>query len=212
MSGDLDVAGLEQRPLGTLQCREGFLVVDRRALAPHWSPDGQTLAFLEIDPDTGDYDIVRWRDGNVTPLAAGPFNEGVPRFSPDGRWLAYMSDESGRNEIYVQAYPGPGEKWTLSTDGGTEPVWSRDGRELFYRNGYQMMVVPIQSDPVFRPGAPQLLFEGPFETNPGGYPNYDVTLDGSRFIMIETETTGLNEIHVVLNWYEELKRRVPTDN
>ena len=84
--------------------------------------------------------MARWV---VTPVVAGLFNENTPRFSPDGRWLAYMSDESGRLEIYAQAFPGPGEKYTLSTQGGKEPVWSRDGREIFYRDGDRMMVVPL---------------------------------------------------------------------
>ncbi len=147
----------------------------------------------------------------MTPVVAGPFDEYPPRFSPDGRWLAYMSDESGRFEIYAQAFPGPGEKWTLSTEGGKEPVWSRDGREIFYRDGDRMMVVPLQIEPAFRPGTPRMLFEAPFASNPGGYPNYDVSLDGTRFIMVETDATELNEIHVVLNWSEELKRLAPPD-
>ena len=185
--------------------------VDSRAFEPHWSPDGQTLVFSVIDRATESYDIKAWRDGVVTPVVAGPFNESTPRFSPDGRWLAYMSDESGRLEIYAQAFPGPGEKWTLSTEGGKESVWSRDGTEIFYRDGDRMMVVPLQIEPTFRPGAPRMLFETPFSSNPGGYPNYDVSLDGSRFIMIETDATELNEIHVVLNWAEELKRLAPPD-
>ncbi len=185
--------------------------LDRRPYGPSWAPDGQTLVFNAVDSTTGNYDIKTWRDGVVTPVVAGPLNKSSPRFSPDGRWLAYVSGESGRDEVYVQAFPGPGEKYTLSTEGGREVVWSRDGREIFYRDGDRMMVVPIQSEPTFRPGAPRMLFEAPFASNPGGYPNYDVSLDGTRFIMIEMDATGLNEIHVVLNWAEELKRLAPPD-
>ena len=185
--------------------------VDGVAFAPHWYPDGETMVFFSIDRASGNWDIKTWREGVVTPVVAGPFNESIPRFSPDGHWLAYMSDESGRFEIYAEAFPGPGEKWTLSTEGGKESVWSRDGTEIFYRDGDRMMVVPLQIEPTFRPGAPRMLFETPFSSNPGGYPNYDVSLDGSRFIMIETDATGLNEIHVVLNWAEELKRLAPPD-
>ena len=184
---------------------------DGLAFGPHWSPDGQTLVFFVFDRTIGNWDIKAWRDGVVTPVVAGPFNEYPPRFSPDGRWLAYMSDESGRIEIYAQAFPGPGEKYTLSTQGGKEPVWSRDGREIFYRDGDRMMVVPLQIEPAFRPGTPRMLFEAPFASNPGGYPNYDVSLDGTRFIMVETDATELHEIHVVLNWSEELKRLAPPD-
>ena len=104
---------------------------------PHsWSPDGQLLAFVEVNPTTG-YDIWVLRLGDPSagsgqvrkaqPFLRTPFNESVPRFSPDGRWLAYVSDESGRWEIYVQPYPGPGGKWQISTEGGTEPVWNPMG-------------------------------------------------------------------------------------
>ena len=172
----------------------------------------KTLVFFTFDRAAGNYDIRAWRDGVVTPVVTGPVNEYVAELSPDGRWLAYLSAESGRYEIYVQAFPDAGEKWTLSTEGGKEPVWSRDGRELFYRDGERMMVVGLQIEPVFRPGAPRMLFEAPFVSNPGGYPNYDVSLDGARFIMIETDATELNEIHIVQNWTEELKRLVPTGN
>jgi Tol biopolymer transport system component/predicted Ser/Thr protein kinase len=101
-----------------------------------WSPDGQMLAFVEINPTTG-YDIwvLRMSDRKAQPFLRTPFTEGAPRFSPDGRWLAYVSDESGRFEIYVQPYPGPGGKWQISTEGGTEPMWNPNGRELFYRSG-----------------------------------------------------------------------------
>ena len=94
-----------------------------------FSPDGQLLAFIEIDPATG-YDIwvLRLSDRKAQPFLRTPFNESVPRFSPDGHWLAYISDESGRYEVYVQPYPGPGSKWQISTEGGTEPVWNPNGR------------------------------------------------------------------------------------
>ena len=91
-----------------------------------WSRDGQLLAFGEINPNSG-YDIwvLRLSDRKAQPFLQTPFNESVPQFSPDGHWLAYVSDESGRWEIYVQPYPGPGGKWQISTDGGMEPVWNR---------------------------------------------------------------------------------------
>ena len=90
------------------------------------------------------------------------FNESAPQFSPDGHWLAYVSDESGRYETYVQPYPGPGGKRQISTDGGTEPVWNRNGRELFYRSGNKMMAVDITTQPGFAAGKPRMLFEGPY--------------------------------------------------
>ena len=133
-----------------------------------WSPDGQLLAFVEIDPATGyGHWVLRMSDRKAQPFLRTPFNEGAPRFSPDGRWLAYVSDESGRYEVYVQPYPGPGGKWQISTDGGTEPAWNRNGRELFYRSGDKMMAVDIATQPSFAAGKPRMLFEGPYLPAPG---------------------------------------------
>jgi len=136
----------------------------------------------------------------------------VPRFSSDGRWLAYTSDESGRYEIYVQPYPGPGGKWQISTEGGTEPAWNPNGRELFYRSGDKMMAVDIATQPGFAAGTPRMLFEGKYEAAPVPSADYDVSSDGQRFLMLkssEQEQAAPTQINVVLNWFEELKRRVP---
>ncbi len=178
-----------------------------------WSPDGQVLAFGEVAPRTG-FDILMLRMGDRTaqPFLRTPFNESSPRFSPDGRWLAYASDESGRQEIYVQPYPGPGGKWPISADGGREPVWNRNGRELFYRNGDRMMAVEIATQPGFAAGKPRMLFDGPYELTVFAAPNYDVSPDGRRFLMLKHSEQGaaaLTQINIVLNWSEELKRRVP---
>ena len=136
-------------------------------------------------------------------------------FSPDGRWLAYVSDESGRYEVYVQPYPGPGGKWQISTGGGKEPLWARDGRELFYRNGEQMMAVEITTEPTFSAGTPRLLFEGTYLSGTVFLAYYDVSPDGQRFLMVqasEQQASDPTQINVVLNWFEELKQRVPTGN
>ena len=106
--------------------------------------------------------LTSWRfrltDRKTQPFLRTPFFEGAPQFSPDGRWVAYLSDESGREEIYVQPYPGPGGKSQISTDGGTEPVWNPNGRELFYRSGNKMMAVDIATQPVFAAGRPIALY------------------------------------------------------
>jgi Tol biopolymer transport system component len=179
-----------------------------------WSPDGQLLAFHEVNPTTQrDIWVLRMSDRKAQPFLRTRFDESGPRFSPDGRWLAYMSDESGRYEIYVQPYPGPGGKWQISTGGGTEPVWNRNGRELFYRIGDKMMAVEITTQPGFAAGTPRVLFEGRYEPAPFPVANYDVSPDGQRFLMLKpVEQTGAapTQINVVLNWFEELKRRVPT--
>ncbi len=180
-----------------------------------WSPDGQLLAFIEVNPSTQrDIWILRMSDRKAQPFLKTRFDESVPRFSPDGRWLAYVSNESGRYEIYVQPYPGPGGKWQISTEGGAEPAWNANGRELFYRSGGKMMAVDIATQPAFAAGKPRVLFEGRYELSPATSPNYDVSPDGQRFLMLrpsEQEASAPTQINVVLNWFEELKRRVPTD-
>jgi len=178
-----------------------------------WSPDGQLLAFIEVNPTTG-YDIwvLRMSDRKAEPFLRTPFNESVPQFSPDGRWLAYISDESGRYEVYVQPYPGPGGKWQISTDGGTEPVWNRNGRELFYRSGDKIMVVDIATQPGFSAGKPRMLFQGQYVPTALTLPYYDVSADGQRFLMLKaSEQAGAapTQIIVVQNWFEELKQKVP---
>jgi Tol biopolymer transport system component len=187
-----------------------------------WSPDGQLLAYFEVNPATQrDIWLLRMGDpspgsGQVRkaqPFLRTQFDEAVPQFSPDGRWLAYISNETGRHEIYVQPYPGPGGKWQISTEGGTEPAWNRNGRELFYRSGDKMMAVDIATQPAFAAGKPRMLFEGPYAPAPYPTTNYDVSPDGQRFLMIkpsEQEQAAPTQINVVLNWFEELKRKVPT--
>jgi Tol biopolymer transport system component len=152
-------------------------------------------------------------DRKAQPFLQTPFNESSPRFSPDGHLLAYVSDESGQFEIYVQPYPGPGGKWQISTDGGAEPVWNPNGRELFYRSGDKMMAVGIATQPSFVAGKPRMLFQGPYVRNtpPNTIPFYDVSPDGQRFLMLKPsdQAAAPTQIDVVLNWFEELKRRVP---
>jgi Tol biopolymer transport system component len=177
-----------------------------------WSPDGQTLAFEEVNPTTKrDVWVFSMNDHKARPLLSTPFNETAPQFSPDGRWLAYASDESGRYEIYVQPYPGPGGKWQVSTEGGTEPVWARNG-ELFYRNGEKMMAVTTTLKPSFSAGKPNVLFQGQYVPSLATMPNYDVTPDGQRFLMVKAseQDASATQINVVLNWFEELNQRVPT--
>jgi Tol biopolymer transport system component len=179
-----------------------------------WSPDWQLLAYHEINATTQrDILVLRMADRKPQAFLRTPFNEADPRFSPDGRWLAYLSDESGRYEIYVQPYPGPGGKWQISTEGGLEPVWNRNGRELFYRSGNKMMAVDVTTQPSFSVGKPKMLFEGRYEPSPFPNSNYDVSPDGQRFLMlkpVEQAEAAPTQINVVLNWFEELKRRVPS--
>ena len=198
---------------------ETLLDRDERQFPTSWGADGNVLAFYIDDPETNRDLAMLPLDGDGTPepFLATPFDEQAGTFSPDGRWLAYVSDESGQDEVYVRPYPGPGERHTISTNGGQEPVWSRDGRELFYRNGDQMLVVALDAAGPFRAAPPELVFAGAYvlseDTSPARSPNYDIAPDGQRFLMIKPEGAGdpgeEPQITVVLNWFEELKARVP---
>jgi len=182
--------------------------------AHSWSPDGRVLAFSERSPASGGDIWILPLEGDRKPqvFLKTPFNETGPVFSPDGRWLAYRSNESGRQEIYVQPFPATGAKWLISTEGGEEAAWvqTRTGQELFYRNGDKMMAVDITTDPTFTAGTPKLLFEGEYLSY-GPRAEYDVTPDGQKFLMIKTSDQQVSELNVVENWFEELKRLVPTN-
>jgi eukaryotic-like serine/threonine-protein kinase len=173
-----------------------------------WTSDG-SMAFHERKPN-GERDIwVVTPASEPTPFLLTPFDERSPRFSPDGKWLAYVSNESGRDEVYVQPFPGPGRKWLISTDGGIDPLWSRNGRELFYRQGEQMMVVSTVSTPDFSANRPRRLFETRFDAGDNG-PNYDVAPDGKSFLMLRSERGPVaGELHLVLNWFKEVTARTP---
>jgi len=188
---------------------ERLATSDRGQVAGSWSPDGQTLAFEQTGSSTGfDLWIFRLGERKAQPFLQTRFNEIAPAFSPDGRWLAYASDESGRYEIYVQPYPGPGGKWQISTEGGTEPVWARNG-ELFYRSGDKVMVVETTIRSSFSAGNPKLLFEGHYASYQT-MPSYDVSADGQRFLFLNAGEAARAEVSVVLNWPEELKQKAPT--
>jgi serine/threonine protein kinase/Tol biopolymer transport system component len=192
---------------------ERLTTTDYTHLPNSFSTDGQLLAFQENNPQTGrDIWVLRLTDRKREPFLRTPFQETAPKFSLDGRWLAYSSDESGRAEVYVQPYPGPGGRWQISTEGGQEPVWAPKGRELFYRSGSKIIAVEVDTKSGFSPGTPRMLFEGAYLPTPFVVPDYDVSPDGQRFLMLkpaETQTSALTQINVVLNWFEELKRRVP---
>src|SRR5262249_10888180 len=149
--------------------------------------------------------VLSLRDHKVQPFVRTPYEESAPKFSPDGKWLAYASDESERREVYVQPYPGPGGKWQISTDGGQEPVWNPKGGELFYRSGNKMMVVDIDTKSSFVAGKPRMLFEGVYLSTAASFAYYDVAPDGQRFLMlkpVDSQTGTPTQINVVLHWFE----------
>jgi Tol biopolymer transport system component len=187
-----------------------------------WTPDGKTLIFMQTDAAVGGADI--WTlsvegDRKPQPSVQTPFNEQYADLSPDGRWLAYVSNQSGGLEVYVQPYPGPGGRQQISVDGGTAPAWSRDGREIFYVTAQsfggqaaltKMMVVPVQLQPTFTADTPRMLFQGEYGVT-ANIRGYDVSPDGRRFLMVqqkERSATRLADMIIVQNWVEELKQSV----
>jgi eukaryotic-like serine/threonine-protein kinase len=183
-----------------------------------FSPDGKFLAFDQKDPDTRDDVWVLPVTGapEARPVAASRFGEGSAKFSPDGQWIAYSSNESGREEVYVQSFPGGGRKLQVSSAGGTDPVWRGLGGELYYRQEDKMMAVSVTTTgPDFRASAPRQLWEGTYSSGTGsscGMPgvssaSYDVTPDGQRFLMVREDETYSTRIVVVVNWAEEVKAR-----
>ena len=172
-----------------------------------WLPDGR-LVFSALS-ETVDIFTLDANGGEAMPLiATGTLGSGLA-LAPDGRWLAYSSNETGRSEVYVQRLPELGSRRQISTTGGNHPRWSRDGSELFYRFGNRVMRVPIQTEPVFQPGPSEVLIDGPYS----GLRDYDVAPDG-RFLMVKLNQAEIGSparLVLVQNWFEELKRLVPVN-
>ena len=186
---------------------------DANQFATSVTPDGRTLAFLELQPSTGGdiYTLPLDGSGKAEPLIRSEFFEAAGAFSPDGRWLAYNSDETGRPEVFVQRYPDLAAKWQISNQGGYAPRWSPKGDQLFYRYGAGILAVSIETEPDFKPGRPQLVFEKPLVESSVTF-SYDVSRDGHRFVMPglpEGDATAVHKLIVVQNWFEELERLVP---
>ncbi len=181
-----------------------------------WSVGGK-LAYLE-NRDGKRQILIRSmsRDGASEPFSDSKFNFQEAQFSPDGHWMAYVSNENGRNEVWVRAFPGPGEKYPISSGGGRNLVWARDQSELFYlglepSGKNRMMAVHISPSAAFKFGQPRQLFEGDYED---AIPlrSYDITPDGQHFIMLRNEPPAdqpVTKLTVVLNWFDELRRRAP---
>jgi len=215
-------AGIYWMPSDGSGSAEELTTLEGRSSMPaSWSPDGQVLAFVAWSALGKGNDI--WmlpRAAEPRPFIESPFDDHYPEFSPDGRWVAYVSDRSRQTEVYATPYPGPGPRVQVSSDGGSAPTWSRDGRELFYRglpdgDGLRSMyVVDVKTEPTLTVGTPRELFSSRHGTR-GALRGYDVAPDGQRFLMVRlgplTWVEPVTEFHLILNWFEELKRRVPTE-
>ena len=188
-----------------------------------WTPDGRVLAFTAARFGSQGGNLARsiWvasRDGKTEPRQL--FSASTePDFSADGRWLAYVTGSPG--QIYVQPYPALDHRVQVSIEGGSEPVWRRDGREMYYLQNVsaasgplnvRVMAVPVTTTPTLSAGTPHLLFEGAFRSDGSAFRNYDVTPDGQRFLMVQEvqrPSARVSQMVLVQNWVEELKQRVP---
>ncbi|MBP1610313.1 MAG: serine/threonine protein kinase, partial [Acidobacteria bacterium] len=213
---------------GTGQEEKLISVQDREIWPWSWSGDGKSLLLTEaaFAPMQSDISMLSMESNRArTALLSEKYFETDPQISPDGQWMAYSSDESGQYEVYVRGFPDVNkDRWQVSNGGGVSPLWSPDGRELFYRSGDATMAVAVITKPTFKPGNPKTLFTGMyFSYRPYGtaYTPWDISPDGKRFIMVKppkpvdgaaeksSSTVPQPKINIVVNWFEELKRQVP---
>jgi Tol biopolymer transport system component len=201
--------GLYWRPADGSGQEELLLTSKNWLFANSWSPDGRFLAYGQQDAETG-FDI--WvlpveGDRKPYPFVRSSFREWFGEFSPDGRWIAYESSESGRSEVYLRPFPGPGGKWQVSTEGGARPEWSRDGQELFYFENDKLTRVTVDSSHALAVGRPELLFPcNCFDS--GRY--YEVMPDAKHFLLIQNAqpVSPVAQINLVLGWGAELERQI----
>ena len=181
-----------------------------------WSSDGKYLLYTVANPENrlDLWYLKRKEDGSGFEPASflqTPFNETAPQLSPDGRFVAYCSDESGQYEVYVQPFPEGGGNWQVSTNGGCQPRWRHDGKELFYVEGDMLIAVVVKSTPRFSSGSATSLFRDPgLGQASANQIQYDVVADGQRFVLVGTpdsEEDKKPSIHVVMNWHDEFRRR-----
>jgi Tol biopolymer transport system component len=183
-------------PAGGDGAAERLTISDSLQRPGSWSPDGEVLAFVEQHPSTGRDIWLRRRNGERTPWAAGEADESAPRLSPDGSRIAYVSNESGEAEVYVRALNGSGPVRRVSTSGGSEPVWRRDGTALYFRSYGRVFEAPLGG------GAHRVVFDGAAEPGTFDAAGYDVIGNTARFLMITSNSPNVapSELRVILNW------------
>ncbi len=201
------IAGLWWKPLDGSGQEEQLLAGSEIRFPNSITPDGKTLFFRETAAGTG-FDIHSMTldgDRSSTPVLVTAFNESSPQISPDGRWLAYVSDQSGRNEVYLRQWPGGAAEWQISADGGAEPVWDPSGRTLYFRRVPTVLAASLEfGDAGVTVVRRDSLFSGPYYENIR-WPEYDISPDGRHFAFVRLGVSGVRPM-VVLNWTEELKR------
>ena len=189
---------------------EASILVKPLLQIPHALSDkGGLLALTEIGPSSFHTAMLSMRDRALNVMVN---NAWTPSLSPDGRWLAYTSNDAGRYDVYVRPTSTAEGRWQISTEGGVEPVWSASGSELFYRHGDHLLAVDVVTHPTFAHGKPRTLFKGRYALGEvkDDTRAYDVAPDGQRFLMLKSETEpSTGDLKVVVNWSEELKRLVP---
>ncbi|HCK89838.1 MAG TPA: hypothetical protein DHW54_01550, partial [Gemmatimonadetes bacterium] len=212
------IFGGYRRPADGSQAQTRLLELERPSYVRGVSPGDSIVLVVGFGGTTGrDLLLLRQVGGDVEleDYLTAEWNEGNPDISPDGRWVVYQSDESGSPRVYVHSFPMITGQRSVSPGPGTDPLWSPDGRRIYYRNGSQMLAVDVTTDPTFSVSAPELLFEDPRLTSfvisagSGWIRNFDIHPDGTRFIMTSADGTinnaGLDQVYVVANWFEELR-------
>jgi serine/threonine protein kinase len=211
------VSSLFWQPFDESSAMEGLTKGDCDQDAGSLSSDGNAIAFVEsrwdANKDNKDIFVLDLHSRRATPFLNSQFRERYPEFSPDGNWIAYSSDESERDEVYVRPFPGPGMKHPVSSQGGVQPLWARNGKQLFYRWQDQVWAVDVQTDGGFATGKPRLLFQKPGYELGSPIRGYDLSLDGQRFLMVkfdQRKPAPVTEMILVQNWFEELRQKVST--
>jgi len=185
--------------------------VGSRAFLHHVSADERSFIIDFEDHNGNGRQIFRWFADSAKkpePLVATRSDEYAAAVSPDGRWLAYQSNESTRYEVYVRDLQGTGARWQVSNGGGEEPHWSANGRELYFRSETRLLVSSVELQPTFRPGTPTMLFQGIYNLRSDSGISFDVDPKSGRFVMIRLASSGANQarVRLVLNWFEELRQ------
>ena len=196
---------LYRQPRDQSRDAEHLVPSEYRQMPGSWARSGAVMAFEESHPETRSdiWTLSLDSDAEPVPFQQTEADETLPAFSPDGRWIAYQSDISGRYEVYLMAFPGRGGRYQVSAEGGTNPRWNPNGAELFYRHEGRVMAVDVATTREPQLGRPRVLFDGRY------LPSYDVAPDGDRFVMIQVEEEEPpTEIRIVLNWFDELEQKM----